>query len=99
MENCHAILTGGYPPCYAPQEMVMANLLAIYGGVAADSTLLNFRSLNVLWDHLLRDAADAVIYWYRSLEKPWRRAIFWGITVVPFGNDCDSLLFNMALSQ
>ena len=45
--------------------MVMANLLAIYRGVAADATILNFRSLNVLWDHMLRDAADAVIYWYR----------------------------------
>eukprot|EP00435_Cladocopium_sp_Y103_P062921 s76_g24.t1 len=52
------------------KDMVMANLLAIYGGVAADSTILNFRSLNVLWDHMLRDGADAVIYWYR-LTEPW----------------------------
>ena len=43
----------------------MANLLAIYGGVAADSTILNFRSLDVLWNHMLKDGADAVIYWYR----------------------------------
>ena len=47
----------------------MANLLALYGGVAADATLLNFRSLNVFWDQLLREAADAVIYWYRDSKR------------------------------
>lgn len=43
----------------------MANVLALYGGVAADSTILNFKSLNVLWNRMLTDAADAVI-WLRK---------------------------------
>ena len=40
----------------------MANVLALYGGVAADSTILNFKSLNVLWNRMLTDGADAVIW-------------------------------------
>ena len=52
------------------KDMVMANVLALYGGVAADSTILNFKSLNVLWNRMLEDGADAVVYWYRYLE-PW----------------------------
>ena len=47
------------------KDMVMANVLALYGGVAADSTILNFKSLNVLWNRMLTDAADAVI-WLRK---------------------------------
>lgn len=52
------------------KDMVMANVLALYGGVAADATILNFKSLNVLWNRMLKDGADAVIYWYRFIE-PW----------------------------
>lgn len=47
------------------KDMVMANVLALYGGAAADSTILNFKSLNVLWNRMLTDGADAVI-WLRS---------------------------------
>lgn len=53
----------------------MANLLAIYGGVAADSTILNFKSLNVLWNHMQQQRADAVVYWYRSLVSPSHRSM------------------------
>ena len=52
------------------KDMVMANLLALYGGVAVDSTIINFKSLNGLWQKMLQDGADAVIYWYRLVE-PW----------------------------
>ena len=53
------------------KDIVMANLLALYGGVAADSTILNFKSLNVLWQKMLHQGADAVVYWYR-LHEPWQ---------------------------
>ena len=52
------------------KDIVMANILSLYGGVAADSTILNFKSLNVLWQKMLQEGADAVVYWYR-LHEPW----------------------------
>lgn len=52
------------------KDMVMANVLALYGGVAVDSTILNLKSLNVLWNRMLQEGADSVIYWYRLIE-PW----------------------------
>ena len=52
------------------KDIVMANVLALYGGVGLDSTILNFKSLNVLWQKMLQDGADAVVYWYRLVE-PW----------------------------
>ena len=55
------------------KDMVMANLLALYGGVAADATILNFKSLNILWNRMLNEGADAVMYWYRLVE-PWDQA-------------------------
>lgn len=54
------------------KDIAMGALLAMYGGVAADSTMINLKSLTYWWDQMLLEGKDAFFYWYRLTEQ-WGR--------------------------
>lgn len=53
------------------KDVVVAALLAMYGGAAIDTTVINLKSLTPMWDRMVSEGKSAHIFWYNMEGQTW----------------------------